>query len=209
MMDARRWPVTLVEGDIRLRPLRTRDARAWRDVRRRNADYLSPWEATMPDEGREQGEIAPTFAGMVRRSRSEARAGRLLPWAIEYQGRFVGQMTVGGIALGSLRSAYIGYWIDEAVAGRGITTMAVAMASDHCFERMRLHRLEINIRPENLASRAVAEKAGYALEGVRHDYLHIDGAWRDHVTYVLFAGQVTPSLVARVRSRRPSADITL
>lgn len=208
-MESRVWPVTLVEEDIRLRPLRSRDARVWREVRRRNASYLSPWEATMPDEGRAQGEVAPTFAGMVRRARSEARSGRLLPWAIEYQGRFVGQMTVGGIALGSLRSAYIGYWIDEAVAGRGITTMAVAMASDHCFEELRLHRLEINIRPENLASRAVAEKAGYSVEGTRRAYLHIDGDWRDHITYVLFAGQVTPNVVARVRSRRPSADITI
>jgi ribosomal-protein-alanine N-acetyltransferase len=208
-MEARRWPVTLVEGDIRLRPLRTRDARAWREVRRRNAEYLSPWEATMPEEGRLQGEVAPTFAGMVRRSRSEARGGRLLPWVIEYQGRLVGQLTVGGIALGSLRSAYIGYWIDEAVAGRGITTMAVAMASDYCFTDLRLHRLEINIRPENLASRAVAEKVGYAVEGLRPAYLHIDGDWRDHVSYVLFHGQVTPSLVERVRSRKPSADFLL
>ena len=208
-MPTPHWPVTLVEGDIRLRPLRTRDARTWREVRRRNADYLKPWEATMPEEGRESGERAPTFAGMVRRSRSEARSGRLLPWAIEYEGCFVGQMTVGGIALGSLRSAYIGYWIDEAVSGRGITTMAVAMASDFCFADLLLHRLEINIRPENLASRAVAEKVGYAVEGSRPDYLHIDGAWRDHLTYVLFRGQVLPNAVSRIRSAQPSADFLL
>lgn len=201
--------MTLTQGDIRLRPLRTRDARAWREVRKRNADYLNPWEASMPEEGREQGEMAPSFSGMVRRSKSEARAGRLLPWALESEGRFVGQLTVGGISYGSLRSAYIGYWIDAAVAGRGITTLAVAMASDFCFADLRLHRLEINIRPENLASRAVAEKAGYHVEGMRPNYLHIDGAWRDHVTYVLFRDQVNPSLVARVQSRARSADLIL
>lgn len=208
-MSTPNWPVTLVQGDIRLRPLRTRDSRAWQEVRRRNADYLKPWDATMPEEGRDSGERLPTFASMVRRSRSEARAGRLLPWAIEYEGKFVGQMTVGGIALGSLRSAYIGYWIDQAVSGKGITTMAVAMASDFCFSDLLLHRLEINIRPENLASRAVAEKVGYTVEGTRSDYLHIDGSWRDHVTYVLFRGQVLPNTVSRIRSAGPSADFLL
>jgi [ribosomal protein S5]-alanine N-acetyltransferase len=208
-MSTPHWPVTLVQGDIRLRPLRTRDSRAWQEVRRRNADYLKPWDATMPDEGRDSGEQPPTFASMVRRSRSEARAGRLLPWAIEYEGRFVGQLTIGGIALGSLRSAYIGYWIDQAVSGKGITTMAVAMGTDFCFADLLLHRLEINIRPENLASRAVAEKVGYTVEGTRSDYLHIDGAWRDHVTYVLFRGQISPNTVSRIRSARRAKDFLL
>jgi ribosomal-protein-alanine N-acetyltransferase len=47
-----------------------------------------------------------------------------------------------------------------------------------------LHRIEINIRPENAPSCRVAEKAGYLLEGTRERYLHIDGQWRDHVSYV-------------------------
>jgi ribosomal-protein-alanine N-acetyltransferase len=87
--------------------------------------------------------------------------------------------------------------------------MAVAMASDFCFADLLLHRLEINIRPENLASRAVAEKVGYVVEGSRPDYLHIDGAWRDHLTYVLFRGQVLPNAVSRIRSAQPSADFLL
>jgi len=52
---------------------------------------------------------------------------------IEYQGRFVGQLTVSNIVRGSAQFASIGYWIDEAYAGRGIVTRAVAMAIDHCF----------------------------------------------------------------------------
>lgn len=49
---------------------------------------------------------------------------------------------------------------------------------------MQLHRIEINLRPENGASRKVAEKAGYKLEGNRANFLHIDGDWRDHITFV-------------------------
>lgn len=190
---------TLTEGDVRLRPLRLSDSVRWQEIRRRNQAWLGPWDATVPEEGAQAGEIPPTFSAMVRRLRSEARAGRVLPWVVEFRGRMVGQVTVGGITYGSLRSAYIGYWIDQEFAGRGITSMAVAMASDYSLGTLRLHRLELNIRPENAASMAVAEKIGYRREGHREKYLHIDGDWRDHVTYVLIAGDIPGGLVGRLR----------
>ena len=40
------------------------------------------------------------------------------------------------------------------------------------------------MRPENLASKKVAEKSGYKFEGVRERFLHIDGDCRDHLTFV-------------------------
>ncbi len=48
---------------------------------------------------------------------------------------------------------------------------------------MGLHRLEIAIRPENAASRRIAEKLGFVEEGMRRSYLYIDGGWRDHVIF--------------------------
>ena len=184
------WPVTLRHGDVTLRPLRLRDGRRWRDVRRRNTDWLQEWEATMPPEAVSDGLGLPTFGGMVRRLRREARDLRTLPWVVAYRGALVGQLTVGSIAWGSARSAFIGYWIDQEVAGRGIMPTAVAMALDHCLGPLGLHRIEISIRPENRASLRVVEKLGLECEGMRRSYLHINGEWRDHVTYVAFADQV-------------------
>jgi len=198
VMAMRPWPVTLACGDVGLRPLRQGDARRWREVRRRNADWLRPWEATLPMEGLTTGDVIPTFGMMVRRLRRDARDGRTLPWALTYQGELVGQVTVGGITWGSLRSAYIGYWIDQHVAGRGITPTGVAMAMDYCFEDLKLHRIEINIRPENAASLRVVDKLGLRLEGDRTSYLHIDGQWRDHLVYVAMAGDFPEGLTPRV-----------
>jgi ribosomal-protein-alanine N-acetyltransferase len=198
-VTARHWPATLTEGDVALRPLRQSDARQWREVRRRNADWLRPWEATLPPEGEVGGDSVPTFGMMVRRLRREARDSRTLPWALTYQGRLVGQLTVGGIAWGSLRAAYIGYWIDSQVAGRGIMPTAVAMACDHCLDVLKLHRIEINIRPENAASLRVVEKLGLRREGERAAYLHIDGSWRDHITYVVYAGDFPDGVLASYR----------
>ncbi len=185
----RPWPVTLSEGEVTLRPLRHGDAARWREVRRRNAQWLQEWEATLPHEAAAEGDSIPTFGMMVRRLRREARQGRTLPWVLGYQGRLAGQVTVGGISWGSLRAGYIGYWIDREVAGRGIMPTAVAMACDHCFDVLRLHRIEVNIRPENAASLRVVEKLGLRREGERAQYLHINGAWRDHVTFAVNAGE--------------------
>lgn len=190
----RGWPASLREGRVGLRPIRLRDAADWRAVRMSNAEWLRPWEATIPSGA---GDVLPSFSAMVRRVRAEAREGRTLPWVVTFDDRLVGQLTVGGMSWGSLRGAYIGYWIDQSVAGRGIMPMAVAMAVDHCFGVVGLHRIEINVRPENAASRRIPEKLGFRCEGLREGYLHIDGGWRDHLSYAMLAGEVPGGLVAR------------
>lgn len=192
---------TVSDGGITLRLIRQRDAGEWREVRRRNRDWLQPWEASLPPEASLITEVPATFGEMVRRMRRDARAGRSLPWAIIVDGRFAGQLTVGGITYGSLRSAYIGYWIDKELAGRGIMPAAVAMACDFCLDVMRLHRIEINIRPENAASLRVVEKIGLRKEGERPKFLHIDGEWRDHVTYVVVSGEFPEGVLGHLRAR--------
>jgi ribosomal-protein-alanine N-acetyltransferase len=83
-----------------------------------------------------------------------------------------------------MRGGHIGYWIDRNFANRGYTTAAVEMLTQYAFEVLKLHRVEINLRPENASSRRVAEKAGFTFEGDRPRYLHIDGHWRDHICFV-------------------------
>jgi ribosomal-protein-alanine N-acetyltransferase len=202
------WPVTLQHGDLILRPLRRRDRRAWRNLRRTNAQWLRPWDATLPPEGEPAREVPLTFSGMLQTMRREARAGRALPWAMVFRGEFVGQLTVAGVSLGSLRSGAMGYWIGQSHAGQGITPLAVAMACDYCTDVLGLHRIEISIRPENSASIRVVEKLGLRREGLRERYLHIDGDWRDHVTYVYIAGDAPDGLVRRLRDTPGFSRVT-
>jgi len=123
----------------------------------------------------------------------------MLPLAVHLNGHFVGQVTVSGIVWGSLRSGQIGYWIDRSIAGQGVTPTAVAMTVDHCLFALGMHRLEVNIRPENVASLRVVEKLGFRAEGVRRRYLHIDGAWRDHATFAITPEDVPGGLLTRWR----------
>ena len=199
----RGWPVTLAEPDlldlpVSLRPVRVKDAAAWRDTRVRNADWLRAWEPTNPETPLYRSSLGP-YVSMARTMRREARQGLTVPWVVIYGGRFAGQLTVGSIVWGSARSAQVGYWIDEAYAGRGVTPTALAMAMDHCFFVIGLHRVEATIRPENHASRRVVEKLGFREEGLRRRSLHIDGAWRDHLCYAMTAEDAAGGLLPRWR----------
>ena len=193
------WPATVtarrVGGPpITLRALHGRDRREWEELRAANIDWLRPWEATSP----EASTSGFAFRQLVRHFDREATEGRLQPFVIEMAGRLVGQMHLFGIAWGSLRSACAGYWVDKSVAGQGIMPFALAAACDHAFLGLGLHRVEVNIRPENTASLRVVEKLGFRDEGLRLCYLHIDGEWRDHRSFALTSEDLgSSSLVDR------------
>lgn len=190
--------MALLEDDgVLLRPLRHRDRAAWHRVRAVNAEWLRPWDATSPTPAPPLG-----FAEYVMQSRRLARRGEALTYVIEVDGELAGQLSVSPIVLGSARSAAIGYWVSRHLAGRGIAPTAVALATDHCFTHVRLHRVEVNIRPENAASLRVVEKLGFRDEGLRRRYLHIDGEWRDHRTFALVAEEVPEGLLERWRRHR-------
>ena len=204
-----RWPVTLRHGPVQLAPMRQRDRAAWERVRRANAAWLRPWEATLPP-GAQIGPVS--YPGLVRALSRQAREGRMLPWLVFYDRgdgegpQLAGQLTVSGIVGGSASWGQIGYWVDERLAGRGIIPTAVALAVDYCFDVMRLHRIEIAIRPENVQSLRVVTKLGFRSEGLRPRYLHIDGDWRDHLVFALNAEEVPGGMLQRWNDSRPPAD---
>jgi len=178
-----------------------RDGDAWREVRRRNREWLAPWEATSPFGP--PGDVA--YKQLLKRLNAGARRGELMPLALTYDDRFVGQLTVANIVWGSACVATIGYWVDRDVAGRGVMPTAVAMVTDHCFRTVGLHRIEVNIRPENTASLRVVEKLGFRDEGVRSRLLHINGDWSDHRSYALTAEEIPDGLLARWRAAQADA----
>jgi [ribosomal protein S5]-alanine N-acetyltransferase len=195
--------VRLQEGRVGLRPIRPGDAADWSELRRRNVGWLRQWEATTPPGS---GAAPASARAMIRELSRQAREGRSLPFVVTYEGRLAGQLTVSGIAWGSACWAQVGYWIDRDHAGRGIIPTALALATDHCMGTMGLHRIEVAIRPENTASLRVVEKLGFRLEGRAPRYLHIDGAWRDHLVFALTVEDVPDGLLASWRRSLPARD---
>ena len=114
----------------------------------------------------------------------------MLPFAVVVAGAVRGAITVGGVTRGAFDSAHVGYWVDEAVAGRGVASTALALVLDHCFGPVGLHRVEANVRPENVPSLAVVRRLGFVEEARHRRFLFIDEDWRDHVGFALLAEDV-------------------
>ena len=121
------------------------------------------------------------FRSVRRRVLQRARLGLTLPFTVRVEGRLAGQVTIDNVVRGALRSGNVGYWIDRAVAGRGMASLAVALVCDHAFGPVGLHRLQADIRPENGPSQRLVERLGFRREGLLRRYLDIDGDWRDHL----------------------------
>jgi ribosomal-protein-alanine N-acetyltransferase len=186
-----------------LQPLRRADVRDWVRVRTANEAWLSPWEpsAALPWPDRH---TPAAYRAMRRAAGRRARAGTSMPFAVHVDGRLAGQVTVDNVVRGALRSGHLGYWVDSAVAGRGVASLAVALVCDHAFGPGGLHRLQADIRPENRPSRRLVERLGFRQEGLLRSYLDIDGAWRDHLVYALLAEDAPGGVLARWRDRAPA-----
>jgi ribosomal-protein-alanine N-acetyltransferase len=84
----------------------------------------------------------------------------------------------------------LGYWLAPQGRGRGVMTRAVLLLSKWAFENLPVERIEITIEPENSASLAVAERAGYTFEGVLRSHTEIKGRRRDMAMYSLLRAEL-------------------
>lgn len=179
------WPestatVRLPDGaTVRLRPLTIRDGQSWSQQRIIDEAWLRPVEPTQR-AGWTASHDELSWRHTFRQLRDMARRGAAVPFVIEVDGAFAGQITLGNIQHGSVSEAWIGYWVHSAFMGRGVAVAACALGTDHAFYRIGLHRLTATYLPDNPASGRVLELNGYREEGFLRKNLHIDGQWRDH-----------------------------
>ena len=204
------WPAQLGPVDVggqplSLRPLRRADGSLWRAQRIRDRALLEPWDATS-----ERDWAARHSAASWRLHRASlhaaARLGESMPFAITLADRFVGQLTVGGIQRGPVRSAWLGYWVESSVQGRGVATSAVALVVGHGFGTAGLHRMEATVALDNLASQAVLHRLGFRQEGRLLRYLDVGGSWTDHLLFAVTAEEVpggSAQLLTRAAGRPP------
>ena len=128
-----------------------------------------------------------SFVARCAARERERQLGGGVGFGMFAEGQLTGEITLSSIQRGPFQQAYIGYWVDEQLAGNGFAGEAVVIVLKYAFEELGLHRVEIAIVPRNRPSRRVVEKLGLREEGIAIGFLEIDGNWEDHVRYAITA----------------------
>jgi len=177
-------PLVLHARRLVLRTLTEHDYEGWLEVRRRCGEWLTRWEPRSAN-GPHLAEDRRSFMARCAVRERERQLGVAYGFGLFDGGRFAGEITISGVQRGQMQSAYVGYWIDQELAGQGYIPEAVVAVLQYAFDYLNLHRIEINIVPRNASSRRVVEKLGIRCEGVAERYLEIDGVWEGHARYAI------------------------
>lgn len=118
-------------------------------------------------------------------SRNESETNESFVICLYSNDKIVGSITLSQIFRGNFCNAYLGYFVGAEFGGKGIMTEAINLILRFAFKDLKLHRIEANVQPTNLASIAVLKKNGFTKEGFSRRYLKIDRKWRDHERWAL------------------------
>ena len=176
-------PLRLYGRRLMLRPLVAGDFEAWSEVRVRNDEWLTKWEPLRHPKAPDPAINRDAFASRCAARDRERQSGVGYAFGIFVDNAFAGEINLNNVLRGAMQSVTIGYWIDQARAGKSYMSEAVLVATRFALEDLQLHRVEICIIPRNHNSRRVMEKLGYREEGIAERFLEINGTWEDHVRY--------------------------
>ena len=180
-MFGRRRPIRLETERMALRLPQHSDFNAWTGLRQESRDFLVPWEPTWAADHLSR----KAFTNRVYWAQRASRAGTAIPFFLErnVDGALLGAITIDNIRRGPAQMATIGYWIGAPHARQGYMAEAIEAVTRHAFTVLDLSRIEAACLPDNAASRAALERAGFKYEGVAQSFLQINGRWRTHVLY--------------------------
>ncbi|HZH51695.1 MAG TPA: GNAT family protein [Microvirga sp.] len=166
-----------MRSSVVLRPVQAGDASELIAANLASIALHEPWVFPCRDEA--------SFHAYLSRCDGERSIGLIARERVS--GRIAGVVNISEIVRGYFQSAYLGYYGVAGMNGRGLMSEAVGLAVTYAFDEQGLHRLEANIQPGNLPSRALVQRLGFRQEGFSPRYLRIGGEWRDHERWAVLA----------------------
>ena len=173
-----RWAGPLPRGfGVRLAFIAEQHRDAFKTVRERSRSLHAPWEVIRSEDPAGDSAFDNQLADA-----NTARSQRMLVFE-EKGDEILGQVNLSLPSPAPPGSAYAGYWSSSDCVGRGVATRALALALDHAFNHLTLHRVEVSIQPNNAPSLAAVRRLGFTEEGLARKLLRIAGVWRDHLRF--------------------------
>ena len=87
------------------------------------------------------------------------------------------------------RWAELEYCIGRSFQNKGYITEAVKRIVQYGFEEMRLHKVQICHKANNMPSKRVIEKCGFNYEGTLRDFFFMDGKYIDRLYYSMLKNE--------------------
>ncbi len=159
----------------------TKDWAQWYYVREKSRSFLAPWEPLWP-----KGRLTkPYYLRRINQYYKKQRAGHGIYYHIflKETNELVGGINILHIMRGVMQNASLGYWIGQEFHSNGFMTEAIQAVLFHAFETMDLHRIQVSIMRDNIASHRVAQKCRFIEERIARNYIKINGNWEDHMIY--------------------------
>ncbi len=151
------------------------------DYYKRNAEFLEKWE---PKRNEEFYSLKYHFFDLKNQKDRFCNDEEYRFWIFKKDTwDLIGSVTINCIIWGNFKSCFMSYKLDAAEVNKGYVTEACEKVLNFVFEIAGLHRVEINMVTGNYASIRVAEKLGFAKEGMSPKFLEINGEWMDHYRY--------------------------
>ncbi|MUK49948.1 GNAT family N-acetyltransferase [Aliivibrio fischeri] len=168
-----------VDNELNLALIEPSFAPKYLDIVSRQRAYLSQWLAWPPHADSEA-----FFHSFITKSLLDYAEGKSMVCGMIYQGELVGNISFNSINQ-NLKTAEIGYWLNEDFQGKGIITRCVAKLIDLAFNELGLNKIQISAAVGNQPSRAVCERLGMTLEGIITSSENLNGRIIDHAIYGL------------------------
>ena len=127
----------------------------------------------------------------IQREKMAFAKGKNLPLTIHYQGAIVGGVTLAITDVWQTKGD-LNYWLDADYSDKGIALRSVRAVADYAFRVMQLNRITIRATPDNTASCALAEKLGFALEGMLRQAEWLYDHFNDVNVYAMLRKDWTP-----------------
>lgn len=158
-----------------IRPAGLSDAKPFLAAVRASQTLHHPWVAAPDTPGK--------FRAYIRRMAPPANYGFLI--CHRDTGALVGVINLTNIVRGLFQSGYLGYYAFAGSERQGLMHQGLQAVVRHAFKSLKLHRLEANIQPGNVASIALVASCGFRKEGYSPRYLKVGGRWRDHERWAI------------------------